>query len=156
MHRSTLLGVLGLVLAAPVFAQSAPAAPRSHEDSLAIGRKIVDWVYESQTDSLWNRMGPDFRAMMTDKAGLQQRIDQVVLGFGTEIEIGAETVAPKNGNILYIREVRFDGRPADWAEWAFEVAPDGTILTGDLRPKGAAQQAKPDSAATPAPAPGTK
>jgi hypothetical protein len=153
MYRSYLTGVLALGLAAPLFAQS---APKTRDDSLGVGRKIVTMVYESQTDSLWNRFGPELRQMMTDKAGLQQRIDQIAIGFGTEIQVGEEAVKAEGGNLVYTREVLFDGRPNDWAVWHFVVAPDGTIISGDFRPRGAPPAAKPDSAAKPAPAPGSK
>ena len=146
--RMLMLATLGLTVASSLPAQS---APKSRDDSLAVGRQIVTMVYEGRTDSLWNRMGPDLRGMMQNKDGLQQRIDQIAIGFGTEIEVGAETVGAKNGNLVYTREVLFDGRPNDWAVWQFEVAPDGTILLGDFRPRGApppsAGAAKPDSTA---------
>ncbi|MGH7586554.1 MAG: hypothetical protein ACREMH_09930 [Gemmatimonadales bacterium] len=156
MRRFLMLATLGLTAAGSLAAQS---APRTRDDSLAVGRKIVALVYDGQTDSLWNRMGPELKQMMTDKAGLQQQIDQIAIGFGTEMQVGEETVGAKDGNLVYTREVLFDGRPNDWAVWYFTVAPDGTILSGDFRPKGApppAGAAKPDSAAKPAPAPGTK
>lgn len=153
MRRTLMFATLGLTVAGSLAAQS---APKSRDDSLAVGRRIVTMVYEGQVDSLWNRMGPDLRGMMQSKEGLQQRVDQIAIGFGTELKVGEETVGAKAGNLVYTREVLFDGRPNDWAVWHFEVAPDGTILFGDFRPKGAPPPAAatPDSAAKPAPAPG--
>jgi hypothetical protein len=145
MRRPILLAsLLALVLAAPVAAQS---APKSRDDSLAIGRKYIAWVYEYQTDSLWNRFAEPMRTALGSVDGLQGQMDHIALAFGSEIEVVEETVSAKDGNLVYTREVKFDGRPGDNAVWMWQIAPDGTIVGAGMRPKSQMPQSKPDSTA---------
>lgn len=150
MRRAPLLAaVAAAVLAAPVAAQSAPV---TRDDSLNLGRKYVQWVYEAQVDSLWDRLDERMRGMVGSKDGLLQQIDQITITFGTEVAVLEETVTAKEGNIVYTREVNFDGRPEEPAVWMWAIAPDGTIKGAGMRPKSQvqAEQARADSTAKPA------
>lgn len=145
-HPALLAAVAAVVLAAPAAAQS---APQTRDDSLAVGRKIVTWVYESATDSIWNRMGPQLRQALGSRDGLQNQLDQMMIQLGNETGVVSESVAAKDGNLLYTREANFEMMTNDTGVWRLEVAPDGTIVNGGLQPKSRIQpqQAKPDSAA---------
>lgn len=147
MRRPILLAaVAAVILAAPAAAQSAPV---TRDDSLKLGRKYVQWVYESQVDSLWDRLDERMRGQLVSKDGLQQQVDQIAINFGGEIEVLEETVSAKDGNLVYTREVKFDARPEEPAVWMFAIAPDGMIKGAGMRPKSQMQppQPKPDSAA---------
>lgn len=147
MRRTVLLAAIAaVILAVPVAAQSAPL---TRDDSLAVGRKIVTWVYESATDSLWNRFGPQLRQALGSRDGLQNQLDQMMIQLGNETGVVSETLAAKDGNLLYTREANFEMMTNDTGVWRLEVAPDGTIVTGGLQPKSRIQPqpAKPDSAA---------
>ena len=145
-HPAVLAAVAALILAAPVAAQSAPV---TRDDSLAVGRKIVTWVYESATDSLWNRFGPQLRQALGSRDGLQNQLDQMMIQLGNETGVVSETLAAKDGNLLYTREANFEMMTNDTGVWRLEIAPDGTIVAGGLQPKSRIQPqpAKPDSAA---------
>lgn len=148
--------VLAVLLAAPAAAQS--SAPLTRDDSLNVGRKYVQWVYEAQLDSLWDRFDEQMRGALGSKDGLQQQIDQIGINFGGEMEVLEETVTARDGNLVYTREVKFDARPDEPAVWMFAIAPDGMIKGAGMRPKSAVQQqqqqraepAKRDSAPKPA------
>jgi hypothetical protein len=141
-----LAAVAAVMLTAPAAAQS---APQTRDDSLAVGRKVITWVYESATDSLWNRFGPQLRQALGSRDGLQEQLDQMMIQLGSETGVVAESLAAKEGNLLYTREANFEMLTNDTGVWRLEIAPDGTIVSGGMQPKSRMQPqpAKPDSAA---------
>lgn len=142
MRRSTLLAAgLAVLLGAPAAAQSAPALV-TREDSLALGRKYVQWVYEDQADSLWARVDDRLRGMMGSREALSRENVQLIVSFGAETEVVAETVSARDGNLVYTREVRFESRPDESRVWTFVIAPDGTITDGKFQSKAEANQAR--------------
>jgi opacity protein-like surface antigen len=145
-----LAAVAAVMLAPPAAAQSAPA---TRDDSLAVGRKYVQWVYESQVDSLWDAFEERLHGVIGSKDRLQEELDRIALNFGVETEVIEETVSAKDGNLVYTREVKFDARPDELAIWMLSVGPDGTLKGASVRPKSQfqqqqqqQQQAKSDSA----------
>ena len=144
--------VLATTLTSTVAAQSSPV---TRDDSLSIGRKYVKWVYENQADSLWNRLDEQMRAMIGSKDAMIKETDELVIAFGTEVEVVQETVSARDGNLVYTREAKFDGRPDEPMVWSWTIAPDGAIKGARIRPKSQMEQppapapAKPDSAAKP-------
>jgi hypothetical protein len=145
-HPALLAAVAAVVLAVPATAQS---APQTRDDSLAVGRKVITWINEFATDSIWNRMGPQLRQALQGRDGLQNQLDQMTIELGAETGVVSESVAAKDGNLLYTREASFENMVGDTGVWRLEIAPDGTIVNGRLQPKSRIQpqQAKPDSAA---------
>lgn len=134
MRRPAALAALAAVIVtAPAAAQSAPV---SRDDSLALGRKYVQWVYEDQADSLWARVDDRLRGMMGSPAALSRENVELIVNFGAETEVVEETVSARDGNLVYTREVRFESRPDETRVWTFVVAPDGTIKDAMFRPKG--------------------
>lgn len=148
MRRTAALAALAASIALPAAAQS-PLLTR--DDSLAVGRQVIQLIYDSQVDSLWARLGERMRAEITSPDALRQEIDGIAVTLGTEVEVLQETVAPSEGGIRYTREVRFDARPDDIRVWAFDIASDGTIRSGTFRSKADfdQQKAPADSAARP-------
>ena len=146
MRRSIPLAALAALIALPATAQS-PLLTR--DDSLAVGRKVVQLIYDSQVDSLWARLGEQMRGAMGSPDALRQEIDGIAISLGTESVVLLETVAPSEGGIRYTREVRFDARPDDIRVWMFDIASDGTIRNGTFQSKGDVdrQKAQADSAA---------
>ena len=145
--------VLATTLASTAAAQSSPV---TRDDSLSLGRKYIKWVYENQSDSLWNKLDEQMKAMMGSKDVMIKETDELVIAFGNEVEVVEETVTARDGNLVYTREAKFDGRPDEPMVWSFTIAPDGTITGARIRPKSQAQDpapapapAKPDSTAKP-------
>jgi hypothetical protein len=147
MRRSALLAaVAAVILGAPAAAQSAPA---TRDDSLALGRKYVQWVYENQVDSLWSRIDERLRGMIGSKESLAKDNDELAISFGAETAVVAETVSARDGDLVYTREVKFESRPEESRVWTFVIAPDGTIKDGKFQAKAEAdrERQKADSAA---------
>ncbi len=133
-HPLILAAVAAFALAAPASAQSAPA---TRDDSLALGRKYVQWVYENQVDSLWSRLDERLRGMIGTKESLAKDNDDLTISFGAETAVVGETAAASEGNLVYTREVKFESRPEESMVWRFTIAPDGMIKDAKFRPKGA-------------------
>lgn len=149
MRRSVFLAaVAAVMLAAPAVAQSAPV---TRDDSLAVGRKYVQWVYEFQVDSLWNAFEERLHGVLGSKDRLQEELDRIALNFGVETAVIEETVAATDGDLVYTREVMFEARPEEPAVWRLAVGPDGALKGASVRSKGQyqqqqQQQARSDSA----------
>jgi hypothetical protein len=150
MRRPTLLAaVLAVTLALPAAAQSAPA---TRDDSLNVGRRYVQWVYEFQVDSLWDALEERVHGMLGSKGRLQEELDRIALNFGIETAVIEETVAATDGDLVYTREVMFEGQPGEPAVWRLAVGPDGALKGASVRSKSqfqqqqARQQARSDSA----------
>jgi hypothetical protein len=152
MRRSVFLAVVAAVmLAAPAAAQSAPV---TRDDSLNVGRKYVQWVYEFQVDSLWNAFEERLHGVIGSKERLQEELDRIAINFGIETAVIEETVGAKDGNLFYTREVKFEARPEEPAIWTLSVGPDGALKGASVRSKSQfqqqqrqQQQARSDSAA---------
>ena len=140
--------VLAVTLASTAAAQS----PVTRDDSLSLGRKYVKWVYENQADSLWNRLDDQMKSMIGSKDAMIKETDELVIAFGNEVEVVEETVTASEGNLVYTREAKFDGRPDEAMVWNWTIAPDGTIKGARIRPKSQMQPPaapRPDSTAKP-------
>lgn len=150
MPRSALLAaVAAAILAAPAVAQSAPA---TRDDSLNVGRKYVQWVYEFQIDSLWNALEERVHGVLGSKDRLREELDRIALNFGIETAVIEETVTATDGDLVYTREVMFEAQPDEPAVWRLAVGPDGALKGASVRSKSQfqqqqqQQQAKSDSA----------
>jgi opacity protein-like surface antigen len=151
MRRIALLAaVAAAILAAPAAAQSVPV---TRDDSLNVGRKYVQWVYEFQIDSLWNAFEERLHGVIGSKDRLQEELDRIAINFGAEVEVIEESVGAKDGNLFYTREVKFEAQPEEPAIWTLSVGPDGALKGASVRSKSQfqqqqqQQQAKSDSAA---------
>lgn len=148
MRRIPLLaGVLAVAIGAPAAAQS--SAPVTRDDSLALGRTYVRWIYENQVDSLWTRLDERLRGMIGTKESLSKDNDELTISFGVETAVVEETASASEGNLVYTREVKFESRPEESMVWRFTIAPDGMIKDAKFRPKGQmpGEPQKADSAA---------
>lgn len=132
-HPLILAAVAAFALAAPASAQSAPV---TRDDSLALGRTYVRWIYENQVDSLWTRLDERLRGMIGTKESLSKDNDELTISFGVETAVVEETAAASEGNLVYTREVKFESRPEESMVWRFTIAPDGMIKDAKFRPKG--------------------
>ena len=106
MRRTATLAALAASIALPAAAQS---PLRTRDDSLAVGRQVIQLIYDSQVDSLWARLGERMRAEIASPEALRQEIDGIAVSLGTEIEVLQETVAPGEGGIRYTRTVQANG-----------------------------------------------
>ena len=92
-----------VVAASPLVAQDAPARP----DSLALGRKYVGWLYETQVDSLWAHTSAEMRENLGSPDWWRQRADEIALRAGSETEVIEERFRMRNGRPQYWRTARF-------------------------------------------------
>ncbi len=92
-----------VVAASPLVAQDAPARP----DSLALARKYVSWLYDTQVDSLWAHTSADLRENLGSPDWWRQRTDEIVLRAGSETEVIEERFRMRKGRPQYWRTARF-------------------------------------------------
>ncbi len=104
MRLPSVILAAALVLAAsPLVAQDAATRP----DSLAIARKYVGWLYETQTDSLWAHTSAGMREDLGSPDWWRQRADEIALRAGSETEVIEERFRMRNGRPQYWRTARF-------------------------------------------------
>ena len=151
MRRFILTVALAGAAAPALTAQSAPV---SRDDSLGLGRRYVKWVYENRADSLWEHLGEDLRKLIGSKDVMVQENDQLAIMLGSEVEVLQETVSAQDGDIVYVREARFDGKADEPMVWHWTIAPDGKVKMARLRPK--SQMTPPTAPAAPPAAPAAK
>lgn len=87
---------------------AAPAAAQT-VDSLAIGRKVTDWFYRAQTDSLWAYLSDtaDFESRQAFDSGLHEQLATVITRAGFEEELLSEEFVKRNGKYQYWRTAKF-------------------------------------------------
>ncbi len=98
-----ILAVALVLVAPPLVAQDAPARP----DSLALARKYVGWLYDTQVDSLWAHTSADLRENLGSPDWWRQRTDEIVLRAGSETEVIEERFRMRKGRPQYWRTARF-------------------------------------------------
>jgi len=100
---SVILAAVLVMAASPLVAQDAPARP----DSLALARKYVGWLYETQVDSLWAHTSAEIREDLGSSDWWRQRADAIALRAGSETEVIEERFRMRNGRPQYWRTARF-------------------------------------------------
>jgi len=100
---SVILAAVLVMAASPLVAQDAPARP----DSLALARKYVGWLYETQVDSLWAHTSAEMREDLGSSDWWRQRADEIALRAGSETEVIEERFRMRNGRPQYWRTARF-------------------------------------------------
>lgn len=98
----SLAAVAALTLAAPLQAQT--ASPMA--DSLAHARRITQWFFTSQADSLIQFVPPADREKMTKQAILT-RVGELTARVGTETEVLEERFVKRNGQTQYWRTSKY-------------------------------------------------
>lgn len=96
----------GLVLASLLAGGSAAAQATKPVDSLALCRQYTQWFFTGQMDSVFAHTASDARADQSTEA-LQQRLEQMTVRAGTEVEVLEEKFVKRNGRTQYWRTSKF-------------------------------------------------
>ncbi|MGH7645373.1 MAG: hypothetical protein ACREMR_07275 [Gemmatimonadales bacterium] len=131
----------GLVLASLLAGGSAAAQGATPPDSLALCRQYAQWFFTGQMDSVLAHTAPDARADQT-KDVLLQRLEQMTMRGGTEVEVLEEKFVKRNGRTQYWRTSKF----SDFEEpllfrWALD--PQLQIIGMGMGPKSQAPPIDP-------------
>lgn len=97
------------------------------------GRTYTAWLYEGETDRLWERFGEPLRQLFGGVAGLDGFRTQVYAQLGAEAELLGEDVVDLGGETSYRRMVRFEkfGGPV-LVTWVYDDA--GAVLGFSVSP----------------------
>ena len=137
--RAVSLSVALIFAAAPVLAQTTPpaAAPAVRvplpNDSLAIARRFVEWLWTSQVDSLLahspaSERTPENRQQMLDG------IAQMQARAGNETALVEERWVRRNGMRQYWRVARFSDFTDEPVVLRLVIAPNGEMLGMGFNP----------------------
>ena len=98
--RRSLLSLALVLSAVPATAAAQAAMP---SDSLAHARKLTNWLYSGQADSIHAYMAPgdDGKRISTDE--IRSRLEEMTVRAGTETEVIEEKFVKRNGNTQYWR-----------------------------------------------------
>jgi hypothetical protein len=130
----TLVVAAMLALAAPLQAQT----PSPMADSLAHARRITQWFFTAQADSLIQFVPPADRDKMSKEAILQ-RVGELTARVGTETEVVEEKFVKRNGQTQYWRTSKYSlASEPIMVRWV--LSPKGEILGMGMNP---ASQAPP-------------
>ena len=103
------------------------------DDSLAIARRFVQWLWTSQVDSLLAHSPaadrtPENRQQMLD--GIAQMVGRV----GNEVSLVEERWVRRNGSRQYWRVARFSDFADEPVVLRFVIAPNGEMLGMGFNP----------------------
>lgn len=141
---SSALTLAALVSAVPLLAQSPSdrAAAAMPADSLAHARRLTDWFFAGQFDSLRLWLAPELQAGRTPEK-LQEDLDQLVTRAGVEVEVLEERFAKRNRQTQYWRTSWYSvfSEPILF-RWAFDR--EGRITGMGLGPASSPPAIDPD------------
>lgn len=144
--RSTLTVALLALLASPLAAQtptSEPMKPKlSDAEYLVLGRKVVDWFFNGQTDSLLAHMDSTSRERVGGEEGILRQRDMIAAQVGTELELVEEKMTRRKGIPQYWRESKYDVFTNEAFVMRFLFNEDGYIVGAGMGPK--SQTPSPD------------
>ena len=141
-----LVTLVGAAAAAPAAAQSVPAAgdtaaakasPAPEAPvSLDHARKLVDFFWAGQADSLWAQMSPTLREKVGSPGAITEKLLEVASRHGSEVEVLEETIVPRDGRFVYERTIQLENAPAPLLFlWTYDA--DGKLSDVNMRPKNA-------------------
>ncbi len=124
--RLTVPVLLAIIVATPGAAQ-APAAK-------ALGRRLTEWLYLGQGDSIYAHMDPETQKGVGSPAAFQNFKGMIEEQGGFEVAIASEEVLPEadGKSVRYERRVRFSKVPEIpiLVQWVF--GPDGKVTGFDI------------------------
>lgn len=132
--KSFLIAIL-VASAAPASAQTATARPEvTDAEWILLGRRITEWFFTGQTDSLLVHMSPDLIARVGGTAGLLQKRENVLARLGGETAVIVDTVSKSSGRIQYWRESRFELGPPEPEVMRMVFNAEGLVIETALSP----------------------
>jgi len=119
--RASILALLLAVMAVPAAGQTnPPAAPAAtaapavnYTDTqwVLLGRKVTEWFFAGQTDSILAHSSPDVLDRMGGATGLLEARDQLLSRAGSEVEVITDKMTKRKGNPQYWRESKYELPP---------------------------------------------
>lgn len=130
------LAVLMLCTSTRASAQTSPTpAPKPAQlpaDSMEIGRRLTQWMYTAQADSVISLMDADTRAHVS-KAEILENSRQLALRVGSETKLIEEKYITRNGNRQYWRVASFSNF-AEPVVIRFVITPKGELIGMGMNP----------------------
>lgn len=93
-----------LALCGRIATAQAPAAPR---DSLAFARKVSEWFFTAQKDSLWAHSSPDVQKEMAKPDAYVEALTELSTRAGSEDKVIEEKFVRRKGNTQYWRTSKY-------------------------------------------------
>ena len=103
MKRALMMLALIAAGSAPLRAQ-ATAAPT---DSMAYARKLAEWFFTSQVDSLWAHSSAAMKEQMQKPGAWTEALAELSGRAGTEEQVIEEKFVKRNGNTQYWRTSKY-------------------------------------------------
>lgn len=134
--------LVGAAAAAPAAAQT--TAPAATGDSAAAeapisidhARKLVDFFWAGQADSLWAQMSPSLQEKVGSPEAITEKLLEVAGRYGSETEVLEETIAPSEDRFVYERTIQLENAPGPLVFlWTYDA--DGRLSDVNMRPKNA-------------------
>ena len=131
-------------MAAMAVTGSAAAAqtPAQSTDSLAFARKISEWFFTAQKDSLWAHSSADMKTQLEKPDSFVDALNDLSARAGAEDKVVEEKFVKRKGNTQYWRTSKYSlvGEPV-MVRFAF--SPDFTIIGIGMNPASEAPEIDP-------------
>jgi hypothetical protein len=124
MFRRLLVATAAVAFAGSAAAGQAPAAPM---DSLAFARKLSEWFFTAQKDSLWAHSSADIQKMMQKPDAFVDALNELSGRAGAEQKVIEEKFVKRKGNTQYWRTSKYSIE-ADPVMIRFAFSPDFKII----------------------------
>lgn len=134
-RASAVAAVLLLAAAGTAGAQTAAVAAKSDAELLALGRKLSEWLYYNQADSIVAHMSKEGAEKAGGKAGVEEMSAMVAGRAGSETTLIEDKMTRREGKPQYWREAKFElftGEPLV-LRWVF--SPAGDVVGVGIGPK---------------------
>lgn len=102
--------------------------------SLDHARKLVEFFWAGQVDSLWAEMSPELQGKVRSPEAISEKLLEVAGRYGSETKVIEETIVPADGRFVYERTIQLESSPGPLVFlWTFDA--DGQLSDVNMRPK---------------------
>ena len=139
MIRRLLVTLASIAVTGSAAAAQAPAVPT---DSLAFARKLSEWFFTGQKDSLWAHSSADVKKQLEKPDSYVEALNDLSARAGSEEKVVEEKFVKRKGNTQYWRTSKYSlaGEPV-MVRFAF--SPDFTIIGIGMNPASEAPEIDP-------------
>jgi hypothetical protein len=108
---------------------------KTDAEYLALGRKLTEWFFSAEADSLLAHMAPADREGAGGVDGVNRAVSEFIVRAGTEQEVVEEKMTRRRGHPQYWREGRYSDVSEDTIiiRWVFDE--QGQVIGIGLGPK---------------------
>ena len=124
MTRRLLVAIAAIALTGRGVAAQAPAAPK---DSLAFARRLSEWFFTGQKDSLWAHSSADVQKMLEKPDAYVSALNDLSGRAGSEEKVIEEKFVKRKGNTQYWRTSKYS-MEAEPVMIRFAFSPDFRIV----------------------------